>query len=60
MARELESARGRRGGDLVLEFHDPLLPDMVTAAGCVIAGAICLYCSSTASSRRAQASRGRR
>jgi hypothetical protein len=44
MARELESARGRRGGDLALEFHDPLLPNMVTAGGCVIAGAICLYC----------------
>jgi hypothetical protein len=44
MARELESTRASRGGDLALEFHDPLLPNMVTAGGCVVAGAICLYC----------------
>lgn len=44
MARELEGTRDRRSTDLVLEFHDPLLPNMVTAGGCVIAGAICLYC----------------
>jgi hypothetical protein len=44
MARDLEGTRDRRGKDLVLEFHDPMLPTMVTAGGCVIAGAICLYC----------------
>jgi hypothetical protein len=44
MARELEGTRDRGGADLALEFHDPLLPNMVTAGGCVIAGAICLYC----------------
>ncbi|MBC8028333.1 MAG: hypothetical protein H7Y89_20255 [Steroidobacteraceae bacterium] len=44
MARDLEGSRDRRGGNLALEFHDPLLPNMVTAGGCVIAGAICLYC----------------
>jgi hypothetical protein len=44
MARDLEGTRDRRGANLALEFHDPLLPNMVTAGGCVIAGAICLYC----------------
>jgi len=43
MARELERTRPRRRGDLVLEFHDPLLPMFLTAAGCVIATAICLF-----------------
>jgi hypothetical protein len=44
MARDLERSRDRRGGNLTLEFHDPMLPNLVTAGGCVIAGAICLYC----------------
>lgn len=44
MARDLERNRERRGGNLSLDFHDPLLPTLVTAGGCVIAGAICLYC----------------
>jgi hypothetical protein len=47
MARELERARqipsGKPTASPVLEFHDPLLPNVVTAGGCVIAGAICLY-----------------
>jgi hypothetical protein len=43
MARDLESSRPRRRGELVLEFHDPLLPTMLTATGCVVATAICLF-----------------
>ena len=44
MARQLESTGERRASNLSLDFHDPLLPNLVTAGGCVIAGAICLYC----------------
>ena len=43
MVRELEQSKPRRRGNLVLEFHDPLLPTMLTAAGCVVATAICLF-----------------
>lgn len=47
LARDLAqgSSQGRpaRPEDLVLEFHDPLLPTVVTAAGCVIATATCLF-----------------
>lgn len=43
MARELAGARPARSQDLVLEFHDPLLPPVLTAAGCVIATAVCLF-----------------
>ncbi len=42
MARDLASSRPRKAEDLVLEFHDPLLPTTVTAVGCVIAAAVCL------------------
>jgi hypothetical protein len=42
MARDLEKSRPRRA-DLVLEFHDPLLPTLLTAGGCVVATAICLF-----------------
>ena len=42
MAREVLS-RPRSTGALVLDFHDPLLPSVVTAAGGVIAAAFCLY-----------------
>jgi hypothetical protein len=34
--------------ELVLEFHDPTLPTLVTAAGSVMATAICLFAAFTA------------
>jgi hypothetical protein len=43
MARELESNRPKARGDLVLEFHDPLLPAVFTATGGVVASAICVF-----------------
>src|SRR5262245_30139711 len=42
MARDLARSRPGKAEDLVLEFHDPLLPTAVTAVGCVIAAAVCL------------------
>ena len=44
LARSTELARfkGLRG-NLALEFHDPLLPPMLTATACVAATAICLF-----------------
>ncbi|HEU5134011.1 MAG TPA: hypothetical protein VFU13_02605 [Steroidobacteraceae bacterium] len=42
MAREVMS-KPRSPGTLMLDFHDPLLPSVVTAAGGVIAAALCLY-----------------
>jgi len=42
MAREVMS-KPRTPGTLVLDFHDPLLPSVITAAGGVIAAACCLY-----------------
>jgi hypothetical protein len=42
MAREAMS-KPRASGALVLDFHDPLLPSVVTAAGGVVAAAFCLY-----------------
>jgi hypothetical protein len=42
MAREV-AGKPRSPGTLVLDFHDPLLPSVVTAAGGVIAAAFCLY-----------------
>jgi hypothetical protein len=42
MAREVMS-KPRTPGTLMLDFHDPLLPSAVTAAGGVIAAALCLY-----------------
>ena len=42
MARELAGSRPKSTDDLVLEFHDPLLPAAVTASACVIAAAVCL------------------
>lgn len=45
--RELErNFAGSRRADpanLVLEFHDPLLPTVLTAAGAVIAAAVCVF-----------------
>ena len=43
MARELAGSPRARPEELVLEFHDPLLPPVLTAAGCVIATAVCLF-----------------
>ena len=43
MARDLAGARPARADELVLEFHDPLLPMVLTATGCVIATAVCLF-----------------
>jgi hypothetical protein len=43
LARAQATNRERPKGNLALEFHDPLLPGAVTAAGCVIASAICLF-----------------
>jgi hypothetical protein len=42
MAREVMS-KPRTPGTLMLDFHDPLLPSVVTATGGVIAAALCLY-----------------
>lgn len=42
MARDLARSRPGKPEDLVLEFHDPLLPAAVTATGCVVAAAVCL------------------
>jgi hypothetical protein len=43
MARELEGSAPRARGNLALEFHDPLVPGVVTALGCVISAAICVF-----------------
>src|SRR3569832_1079194 len=42
LTRDLEKTPPRRG-NLSLEFHDPLVPNAVTAGGCVVAAAICLF-----------------
>jgi hypothetical protein len=43
MARDIEKTPRRKPSDLVLHFHAPLFPVPLTAAGCVLASAICLY-----------------
>lgn len=43
LARELAGSRPADPASLVLEFHDPLLPTVVTATACVIAAATCLF-----------------
>ncbi len=43
MARAIETAPRRKPSDLVLHFHAPRFPVALTAAGCVLASAICLY-----------------
>jgi len=43
MARAAQDGASRRHSNPVLEFHDPLLPSIVTGIGCVVATAICLY-----------------
>lgn len=43
MARDIETSPRRKASDLVLHFHAPRFPVALTAAGCVLASAICLY-----------------
>jgi hypothetical protein len=43
MARAARKNAAQRSSNPVLEFHDPLLPSLVTATGGVIATAVCLY-----------------
>lgn len=43
MARDIETSPRRKASDLVLHFHAPRFPVPLTAAGCVLASAICLY-----------------
>lgn len=43
LARESERLKTEKKRELVLEFHDPLLPMVVTAGGSVVATAICLF-----------------
>src|SRR5262245_10680798 len=43
MARELARSKPARSEDLVLEFHDPLVPSAITALGCLVAAAVCLW-----------------
>lgn len=42
LAQEMSRHRPSDPKDLVLEFHDPLLPATATALGCVIATIVCL------------------
>jgi hypothetical protein len=43
MVRDLAGSRPSDPASLVLEFHDPLLPNVITATACVIAAATCLF-----------------
>src|SRR5262245_3046368 len=43
LAQGSNPGRPARPEDLVLEFHDPLLPTIITATGCVVATATCLF-----------------
>ena len=43
MAKAARNSAAQRNGNPVLEFHDPLLPSVVTAICGVIATAVCLY-----------------
>lgn len=43
MAREIAASPRNKPRNPVLEFHDPLVPTPLTAAGCVIATAACLF-----------------
>jgi hypothetical protein len=43
MARDLAGSKPARPDELVLEFHDPLLPMVLTAGACVVATAVCLF-----------------
>jgi hypothetical protein len=48
MARASAAAPRREPSDLVLHFHAPLFPVALTASGCVLASAICLYAATLA------------
>jgi hypothetical protein len=43
MARAAEKRKQRADKNPVLEFHDPLLPFLITAIGCVVAVTVCIY-----------------
>jgi hypothetical protein len=43
MARAAQARATQRNSDPMLEFHDPLLPSVVTGIGVVVAVATCLY-----------------
>lgn len=43
MAQAVDASPKRKPEDLVLHFHAPLFPVALTASGCVLATAICLY-----------------
>jgi len=43
LERDLAGSRRADPASLVLEFHDPLLPTVLTALGAVIAAAVCLF-----------------
>ncbi len=43
LARELASGKTAQRRNLVLEFHDPLVPGLLTATGSVVAAAVCLF-----------------
>src|SRR3954471_14113458 len=43
MAQQLAGRRPAKPEELVLEFHDPLLPTALTATCSVIATAVCLF-----------------
>ncbi len=43
MARAIDTAPKRSASELVLHFHAPLFPVPLTATGCVLTTAICLY-----------------
>jgi hypothetical protein len=43
LERELAGSRRADPANLVLEFHDPLVPTVLTAAGAVIAAAVCVF-----------------
>jgi hypothetical protein len=43
LERELAGSRPADPAKLVLEFHDPLLPTVLTAAGAVTAAAVCVF-----------------
>lgn len=43
MAQAAAASPRRKPEDLVLHFHTPLLPVPLTATGCVLTSAICLY-----------------
>ena len=43
MARDLAGRKPARPDELVLEFHDPLFPMVLTAGACVVATAVCLF-----------------